>query len=164
VTTGIDWFDLEGGVQFVTQFAPLPRLLQVLNKAENSIPLDDGTVGILPEDWLRKYGMLAGLGKNENGHVRFSRMQAKLLDVLLASMPEVSLEDAFRQVTKELRSFEGINPIDPPAAFIGTLREYQREGLGWLQFLERFRRLSRRRYGIGQDGASPCSVGGARQA
>ena len=138
VTTGIDWFDLEGGVRFDDQVVSLPRLLQALKKGENSIQLDDGTFGMLPEDWLKKYGMLAGLGTVEDGQVRFSRMQAGLLDALLASMPEVSLDEAFRKAAKELRSFEGIKPVDPPARFTGTLREYQREGLGWLQFLERF--------------------------
>ena len=93
---------------------------------------------MVPEEWLKKYGMLAGLGTVEDGHVRFARMQAGLLDALLATLPEVSLDAAFRQVTKELRTFEGIKPVDPPAPFTGTLREYQREGLGWLQFLERF--------------------------
>ena len=138
VASGIDWFDLEGGARFDDQVVSLPRLLQALNKGENSIPLDDGTFGMVPEDWLKKYGMLAGLGTVENGQVRFARMQAGLLDALLASLPDVSLDDAFKQVAKELRSFEGIEPVDPPSRFTGTLREYQREGLGWFHFLERF--------------------------
>jgi SNF2 family DNA or RNA helicase len=93
---------------------------------------------MLPEDWLKKYGMLAQLGAVQKEHVRFSRMQAGLLDALLATLPEATCDDAFRRAAEELRSFEGIKPVDPPASFTGTLREYQREGLGWLQFLERF--------------------------
>jgi hypothetical protein len=138
VTTGIDWFDLEGNVQFDDQVAPLPRLLQALKKGENTIQLDDGTFGMLPEDWLKKYGMLAGLGSDEDGELRFSKMQAGLLDALLATMPEVSVDEAFRMATEELRRFEGIKAVEPPPEFVGTLREYQREGLGWLRFLERF--------------------------
>ncbi len=138
VTTGIDWFDLEGKVQFDDQVAPLPRLLQALKKGENTIQLDDGTFGMLPEDWLKKYGMLAGLGAVEGDQLRFSRMQAGLLDALLASLPEVAVDEAFRKAAEELRRFEGIKAVDPPAEFVGALREYQREGLGWLGFLERF--------------------------
>jgi SNF2 family DNA or RNA helicase len=37
-----------------------------------------------------------------------------------------------------LREFAGIQAADPPATFRGTLRDYQREGLGWLHFLQRF--------------------------
>ncbi len=138
VTTGVDWFDLAGAAHFDDQVVSLPRLLQALKKGEKTVQLDDGTFGMLPEDWLKKYGMLAGLGTVEDDSVRFSRMQTGLLDALLASLPDVSLDEAFRQASKELRSFEGIKPVDPPASFSGTLREYQREGLGWLQFLERF--------------------------
>ena len=138
VTSGIDWFDLDGKVHFDGQVAPLPRLLQALKKGENTIQLDDGTFGMVPEAWLKKYGMLAELGTVEGDQLRFSRMQAGLLDALLAAMPEASCDDAFRQAAKELHSFEGIKPVDPPASFTGTLREYQREGLGWLEFLERF--------------------------
>src|SRR5262249_10173917 len=123
VATGIDWFDLKGGAQFDDQVISLPRLLQALKKGENTIQLDDGTFGMLPEEWLKKYGMLAGLGTVEDEQVRFSRIQAGLLDALLASMPEASFDEAFRQATKELRSFEGIKPVDPPATFVGTLRE-----------------------------------------
>ena len=138
VTTGIDWFDLEGDVQFDDQIVPLPRLLQALKKGESTIQLDDGTFGMLPEDWLKKYGMLSGLGAEQDGQLRFSRMQAGLLDALLATLPEVSVDEAFRKVAEELRRFEGIKAVEPPPEFVGTLREYQREGLGWLQFLERF--------------------------
>ncbi|MBA3319892.1 MAG: DEAD/DEAH box helicase [Pyrinomonadaceae bacterium] len=37
-----------------------------------------------------------------------------------------------------MRTFEGIQPLDPPATFNGELRPYQREGLGWFDFLRRF--------------------------
>ncbi len=36
---------------------------------------------------------------------------------------------------KRLSSFAGIKPKSPPRGFQGELREYQREGLGWLHFL-----------------------------
>jgi len=39
---------------------------------------------------------------------------------------------------EELRSFAGVRAADPTAYFAGELRAYQREGLGWLCFLQRF--------------------------
>src|SRR5262249_29936702 len=38
----------------------------------------------------------------------------------------------------ELRAFDRVAPADPPETFRGTLREYQREGVGWMQFLRIF--------------------------
>ncbi|MEA3150004.1 MAG: hypothetical protein QOD56_943, partial [Gammaproteobacteria bacterium] len=39
----------------------------------------------------------------------------------------------------EIKNFSGIQPLAPPAHFRATLRPYQQEGLGWLQFLRRYR-------------------------
>ncbi len=138
VKTGIDWFDIEGKAEFDGHAVPFPRLLQALRRGDSTIQLDDGTFGMLPEDWLKKYGMLAGLGAANGDELRFSRRQAGLLDALLATLPEVSCDDAFRQATAELCRFEGIKACEAPKEFVGDLREYQREGLGWLNFLERF--------------------------
>ena len=66
-----------------------------------------------------------------------------------------------RRVRDELRSFQAVSALrEQPAGFMGRLRDYQREGLGWMDFLRRFgfRRLPGRRYGRGQDraGAGPA--------
>ena len=44
----------------------------------------------------------------------------------------------FARARKALQSFNGIGALDPPPSFQGHLREYQREALGWLEFLRRF--------------------------
>ena len=138
VTSGIDWFELHGTVEFGEMTAQLPELLASLKRGESLIKLDDGTYGMLPEEWLKKYGMLAGLGTKEEDHLRFSRAQVGLLDALLASQPEASCDAVFAQARDELRRFQGIEAQDPPAAFQGELRGYQKEGLGWLHFLQKF--------------------------
>jgi superfamily II DNA or RNA helicase len=138
VNSGIDWFELHGGVQFDDKVASLPALLAVLRRGENLVKLDDGTFGMLPEDWLKKYGVLAGLGTAQDDHLRFRRSQVGLLDALLASQPEAQFDEVFARARDELRNFEGITAVDPPAGFTGQLRGYQRAGLGWLYFLQRF--------------------------
>jgi SNF2 family DNA or RNA helicase len=92
---------------------------------------------MLPEEWLQKFAQVAAMGTAENGHVRFGRSQAALLDALLASQPEIRCDDAFEALRRELRAFDGVHPGQQPAGFVGSLRDYQREGLGWLDFLQR---------------------------
>jgi hypothetical protein len=138
ISSGIDWFELHGAAEFGSTRVSIPRLLSALKRRENTIVLDDGSFGVLPEDWLEKYGMLAGLGTAQGDHVRFSRNQAGLLDALLASQTEVSCDQLFEHVRNELRTFQGVAPADPPSGFHGLLRPYQREGLGWLHFLQQF--------------------------
>jgi superfamily II DNA or RNA helicase len=138
IASGIDWFELHGSVEFGGSQVNIPRLLTAMKRHENTILLDDGSFGMVPEDWLKKYGILAGLGTAEGDHIRFKHHQAGLLDALLASQPEVSCDDLFHHMRKELQSFNGITPRDAPSGFCGSLRSYQREGLGWMHFLQHF--------------------------
>ncbi|HQR33927.1 MAG TPA: SNF2-related protein [Blastocatellia bacterium] len=139
VKSNIDWFELHGIVDFgdgVT--ASLPSLLAALRRGENLVKLDDGTYGMLPEEWLSKYGLLAGLGDVNGDQLRFKKAQLGVLDALLASQPEAEFDENFARACEEMKAFEGVGPLEPPEGFIGELRPYQREGLGWIGFLEKF--------------------------
>jgi superfamily II DNA or RNA helicase len=137
VASGVDWFELRGEVEYGETTAALPELLEAVRRGENTVRLGDGTYGVLPEEWLARVGLVAGLGTAENGHIRFRGNQAGLLDALLATQPEVSCDEAFSRVREQLTNFQGVEPAAQPAGFIGQLRDYQREGLGWMEFLRR---------------------------
>ena len=138
VTSGIDWFELHGAADFGGQQVKLPELLAALRRGERTVRLDDGTLGVLPEQWLQKYGLLADMGTAADDHIRFGKTQIGLLDALLASQPQATCDAVFEQARQRMRSFEGVRSADAPAGFVGTLRPYQREGLGWMQFLRDF--------------------------
>ena len=138
VTSGIDWFELHGSADFGGQNIKLPQLLAALRRGEKTVRLGDGTFGVLPEAWLQKYGLLAEMGTANDEHIRFGRTQVGLLDALLASQPQATCDAVFQQARQRMRNFEGVRAADPPEGFVGTLRPYQREGLGWMQFLRDF--------------------------
>ncbi|HXM40620.1 MAG TPA: DEAD/DEAH box helicase [Bryobacteraceae bacterium] len=138
VSSGVDWFELHGEVDYGGPTAKLPALLAALRRGENMVRLDDGTYGLLPEEWLSRFGPIAGLGIPEADHLRFRRNQAGLLDALLATQPEVSCDATFARVRDELRNFGGIHAGVQPKGFVGQLRDYQRDGVGWMDFLRRF--------------------------
>jgi hypothetical protein len=141
VSSGIDWFDLTGTVAFGDTTMDLPRVLAALKSGVQTIRLDDGTVGVLPETWLRRYLTLASVGDAQGTRIRFGRAQAALLDVLLAEREaeaDVVVDETFSRVREALAGFSQVRPLDPPATFTGVLRPYQREGLGWFAFLREF--------------------------
>ena len=138
VSSGTDWLELAGRGQFEGSQVDLPTLLKAVRSGATTVELDDGSLGLLPEDWLRRMELLSKVGENEQGHVRFQRGQALLLDALLAEQPNVEMDVAFAQFREELRNFHSVEPMDAPPGFHGTLRPYQREGLGWFDFLRRF--------------------------
>ena len=135
VSSGTDWFDLQGGIDFDGQIAPLPALLEAARRGDRLVQLDDGTMGLLPEDWLKDWGLLETAAKAEGDALRFGRSQAWLLDALLAGRPEAQLDAEFERARERLAGFRGAEPRREPRGFTGELRPYQREGLGWFAFL-----------------------------
>ena len=138
VTSGVDWFELRAEVDYGDSTVDLPVLLEALRRGDTMVPLGDGSFGVLPEEWLQRFAPLAGLGTKEEGHLRFRRNQAGLLDALLAAQPEVRVDEMFDRVRHSLRSFQGVNAAAQPEGFHGQLRDYQREGVGWMTFLREF--------------------------
>ena len=139
VKSGIDWFELHGDVDFGDgRSASIADLLAALRRGDATIVLDDGTRGMVPEEWLQRYLRIASFGEAEGDHIRYRPTQAALLDALLENQPTVSFDEKFARAREELKRFSGIRALDPPATFHGKLRDYQREALGWFEFLRRF--------------------------
>lgn len=138
VQSGIDWFELHGDIDFGGQTIPFPELLAALARGDTTVRLDDGSLGIIPEEWAKKFGLLAGLGTAEDDHMRFAANQVALLDALLSAQESVQVDDRFAELAEKFRTFSGVEPCPEPSGFEGSLRTYQREGLGWLRFLREF--------------------------
>jgi hypothetical protein len=138
VTSGIDWFELRGEVDYGGASAKLPELLAAMRRGDTMVRLGDGSFGVLPEEWLERFAPLANLGSREEDHLRFRQNQAGLLDALLAAQPEVRVDELFERARQRLRNFAGVSAAPQPEGFRGQLRDYQREGVGWMQFLREF--------------------------
>ena len=136
VTSGIDWFELSAEVDFGGVRAELPALLEALASGTRSVELSDGSMGILPDSFAAEFAPFAALAQKHDGRLRYGRIQVALLDALLAGQPRAHFDEAFERLREQLASGERPEAEPEPAGFQGTLRQYQREGLGWLVFLE----------------------------
>ena len=120
-----------------TERIPLSEI--AIKAALGKLGLSEADARLALEDLnLRRIGPLAGMGEPERGHVRFRQSQAGLLDALVAAQPETRCDETFARVREELRRFHSVEPAAQPAGFVGQLRDYQSEGLGWMHFLQRF--------------------------
>ena len=138
VTSGIDWFDLDGHVRYGETDVRIATILDARRRGDEFVQVGEGTLGLMPTEWLEKLGPLIAAGDTANGRTRFRRSQLSLLDALLATLPDASIDQTFERARAELASFGSVSAVNPPDTFNGTLREYQREGLGWLHFLRKF--------------------------
>ena len=138
VRSGVNWFDLEGTVQYGDTSVSLADVLAAKRRGADLVELADGSLGALPEDWLDRLGPVFAGGQVTGSGARFASSQLALLDALLATLPDVDVDAAFAKAREALTAFDRITPADPPPSFTGTLRPYQRDGLGWLHFLRTF--------------------------
>ncbi len=138
VKSGIDWFEVEGKCEYDGKKISLPKILEAIKKKKEYVELGDGGVGLLPTEWLEKYGRLAALGTAEDDSIRFGKSQTLLVDLLLAEQPDVNCDKMFTSIRDSLRDFNGVVAEKAGEGFVGILRNYQQEGLGWLSFLNHF--------------------------
>jgi superfamily II DNA or RNA helicase len=137
VSTGVDWFDLRGAVDFEGRVASFPELLAAVRNGSNLVLLADGSVGALDEATAARLRRLAAFAETgEDGSLRFKHAQAGVLDALLAAEPDVTPDAAYADVRARLAAFAAPTPADPAPTFRGSLRPYQREGLGWIRMLD----------------------------
>lgn len=137
VKSGTDWFDLKAAANYGGALVMLPELLASVRRGDHFVKLGDGTLGVLPEEWLSKLAPLTALGSHNDSEVRFQRHQAIFLDAWLADAKRVKRDRGFRSFQSKLRGLKEILPGEIPDSFVGDLRPYQREGLGWLEFLDK---------------------------
>ena len=78
---------------------------------------------------------------NKQGRLKMSRYHGRQLLALEQAGPPLKWAggDAVREFARKLADFDGVRSIDPPAGLQAELRDYQREGLSWLQFLREFK-------------------------
>lgn len=139
VSSGIDWFEVATNFTFKSGFSlSLPALLDAIKKGENLIPLGKGRLAMIPEEWLEKYGGLIDLGETKGEALRFTKAHGVFLDAYLNDDENVTFDLDFRKFQKKLKSFKMQKTSDPSPIFNGELREYQKVGLAWLEYLNNF--------------------------
>ncbi len=139
--SGMDWLDLKALFEFGDGVnVQLPKLLDAMRSGKDRVVLSDGSVGLLPSSWMQKLAPVLGIGAagEGEGSLRFHGSQAAFLDVLVSEAAEARLDKPFAEFREKLQAFSGISQSEPNKAFVGELRPYQCQGLGWLEFLDEF--------------------------
>ncbi len=141
ITSGIDWFDVQAVVQFGEQKVSLAEIKRALRKKRRYIKLADGSIGMLPEEWLGRYKRLLGLAAEvdeETNTLRFADFHAAMLEELTEEAERAKADAAFRERLERLKDFKGITEHPLPKGLRGELRPYQVAGYNWLHFLHEY--------------------------
>jgi len=143
VSSGIDWFNLDGQLETPEGAIALRDLVTAARKAPGAIeilPLLDGTSVLVPAKMRAVLRRLAQImARRDDEALRFSTSEALLVDALLEGADRTKDDAAFRELRKRLHAFSAPAPQLPPDCFVGALRDYQQLGLGWFDALRQLR-------------------------
>ncbi len=134
--SGIDWLEVRAEVDFGTGApVPFPELLRVAARGGGTVRLDDGTVGILPQEWLERFTALVEIGQSTNEGVRLRQEQALMLKGLLEEQLR-DLDGRYAQVLERLQKLPAAASCTAPSDFRAVLRPSQATAIGWLRAME----------------------------
>ncbi len=147
-----DWFDLRFDLEIDgKKFQLLPLISQILNDYDLDnlpqtiiVPLQHNQFLPLPVERIRPifqilYELFDADSLDDNGRIRLNRFDA----ARLAELEEHSElhwrgGKAMRNLGRKLKNFDGIRKVATPRGLKAQLRDYQQQGLNWLQFLRSY--------------------------
>ena len=137
VSSGIDWFDASVELRFGEQSVSIIEVKKALAQHQNFVKLGDGSIGLLPEEWLKKYTLLLKMGETKGNKVRLKKYHFSVLDELLAEIDEDDLQKELEVKRGKLENIlsNDFSHVAPPEHLVATLRPYQLAGFQWLLFL-----------------------------
>ena len=135
ITSTTDWFDAKVDIVFGDQKVTIADVKKALANRQQFVPLNDGTLGVLPEEWIKKYSLLFRVGEGKSNQLRLSKYHMSVIDELYESRSEEELVIRLEEKYEQLREFNRIKEIPPPEHLELILRPYQVHGFHWLNYL-----------------------------
>jgi len=139
ILSGTDWFNAKIAATYGDQQASIKQLYRAIRNKQRYVTLDDGTRGILPEEWIEKLSNFFALGAVRGEQIDISKARFVELQDLHDEVewsPETKSEvDLF---VKRLHHRKEFPTVEVPEALQAKLRRYQIQGLAWLSALDNF--------------------------
>lgn len=137
VRSGQNWFNTEVNVRFGKKKASLKQLHQSVRNKNKFVQLDDGTFGILPEEWLEKFEIYFNAADISGEQLLTPKVSFTTVKQLYQE--EELNEEVRREINlyeTKLAHFDSIQDVAVPQELNAELRGYQKQGLQWLNFLD----------------------------
>lgn len=136
ISSNTDWFDAKVDIVFGDQRVTIAEVKRALANKQQFVHLGDGTLGILPEEWLKKYSLLFRVGEGKSDSLKLSRYHMSVVDELYEARDEEELVVQLEEKYERLRDFNKIREIDASPHLMQILRPYQVAGYQWLNYLK----------------------------
>ncbi len=135
VSSGLDWFDAKVEIEFGEQRVGIDEIKSALVNKQSFVQLSDGTLGILPDEWLKRYSLLFKVGDGRSNQLRLSKYHMSVIDELYENRDEKELSFELDEKYERLKEFKNIPETAAPLHLQPILRPYQTSGFQWLNYL-----------------------------
>ncbi|GEO11844.1 DEAD/DEAH box helicase [Segetibacter aerophilus] len=137
VSSGTNWFNTDINVRFGRKKASMKQLQASVRNKSKYVHLDDGTLGILPEEWIEKFSAYFNSGEViPEGLITPKVNFAAVTELYQDAQLDEQVKHELSLYHQSFENFDSIQPVNIPAELNATLREYQKHGLNWLNFLD----------------------------
>lgn len=135
ISSHTDWFDAKVDIHFGEQKVTVADVKKALVNKQQYVQLQDGSLGILPEEWIKKYSLLFRVGDGKANNIKLSKYHFSVIEELYEKRDEEELVFKLEEKYDKLRYNQTIDNIPPPAHLMPVLRPYQSSGFQWLNYL-----------------------------
>lgn len=126
-----DWFDISANVMIGDYKIPFSALRKNILNGIREYILPDASVAVLPETWFSRYKSVFEFGKITDKTLQVHKQHFSFIADALQDEERHGLEKL-----KKLLSPDQIPVINPPEGLNCKMRDYQAEGLNWLNYLQ----------------------------
>lgn len=133
---GIDWFDLSIRVSYGDLVVPLAELRKAILGRQEYILLSDGSLGLLPKEWLEKYSLLLRMGQMTEGGMRLPALHWTILAEAGGGAADATLARELEEKKRRWALLDTGKEWPVPAAVQARLRDYQTAGFQWMCLLD----------------------------
>jgi SNF2 family DNA or RNA helicase len=126
-----DWFDLRAIVKIGEWKIPFSRFRKNILEGIREYELPDGSIAVLPETWFTKYKNIFEFGKSTDDSLRIHKQHFSLIADTFSDKGQKGFERL-----EKLLIPDQIPVLQYPKGLNCTMRQYQSDGLNWLNFLQ----------------------------
>ena len=129
-------FELKVTIHWGDQEVSLKEIRHAILHHQDTIMLEDGTLGHIPEAWISQYSLLFRTASEENGILRLNKMHYTILEDILHKIEGKGIRKEIEDRKRKILEYDNIAKSPLSSEIKASLRPYQLSGFHWLQSLD----------------------------
>ena len=136
ISSGQDWFEVNIEMSYGDEKISLNDIKKAVLNEQKYVQLKDGSVGIIPSEWLKKLEKYFRNGEIKKDKLAISKLRFSIVDELFDQIDDAEVMQELAEKRQRIKTFSEISKVKVPKEIKAELRQYQKEGLNWLNFLD----------------------------